>query len=90
MELKERIEQLERQVAALDTARKQATQNYRDYLELNEAMNRLAVFIRNNYAQEIARGEHTNMKTAADVAIYYMGKERAVFSKGTILGEPKT
>lgn len=77
MELEERIEQLERRVVALDTARKQATQNYHEYLELNEAMNRLAIYIRNNYAQEIARGDHTNLRTAVDVAIRYMSLERA-------------
>lgn len=68
---------------ALETARKQATENYREFLELNEAMNRLAVFIRNNYAREIGRGEHANMKTAADVAIYYMSRERRLSGKAT-------
>ena len=48
---------------------------HQEFLRLNLDQRRMAVFIRNNYAQEIQNGEHQIFRTVADVALHYMTYE---------------
>lgn len=54
----------------------------KEWLEMKAEADRIALFIRSNYQQEIELGQHAQMKTAADAALFYMGKERLMARKG--------
>ena len=77
--LKKDVARLTEQLqGAVDMARSLVAQmaNYQQMLKLQYQMNRLAVFLRENYAEEIASGKHAGMDSAIDAAIYYMSRER--------------
>ena len=50
--------------------------SYQGFLRLNNDERRLAVFIRDNYQDEIKRGKHDGM-SACEVAMLYMSQERS-------------
>lgn len=60
--------------AVVDGAADDMRRITREHTELNGSMNELAMYVRENFQREISMGLHKNMNTAADVAIYYMGK----------------
>jgi hypothetical protein len=47
-----------------------------DYVRIKAAEERLAVYLRTHYKEEIEHGHHHGFPTAQDAAIYYMGVER--------------
>jgi len=56
---------------------------------MRERLNELTVFMRTNYAKEIALGQHNNMKDSVDAAMFYMGRER-IISRGAVVRRRKS
>jgi hypothetical protein len=81
--LRERIDDLAAQLAERNASRliapyeeeaiKAQAQQFR---EMNEQFNAIGLFLRNNYAEEIARGEH-NDASISQVVMKYLRRERA-------------
>lgn len=45
-----------------------------------DELNEITVFVREQYAREIALGRHNNMRSIGDVVIHYLGIERSRMS----------
>lgn len=54
----------------------------RDEEANREAVKKLALYIRREYADEVAQGLHSGMKDVADAAIHYMSIERDLVRRG--------
>jgi hypothetical protein len=60
----------------LDSEKAEMLQIRQERLEMKDQLDKLAMFIRDQYRVEIEMGQHGNMRTAVDVALFYMGRER--------------
>ena len=76
------IGSLLRDVHRLSVNQSQQTANWDELMSLKAQSNVLAVFFRDNYAEEIAAGEHARYNTAVDVVLHYLTVERAVAKWG--------
>jgi len=68
--------ELRRNTGFLDSEIDEMKQIRQERLEMKDQLDKLAMFIRDQYRVEIEMGQHGNMRTAVDVALYYMGRER--------------
>jgi uncharacterized protein YdcH (DUF465 family) len=62
--------------AMLSSELEEIRQVRQERLDMKAEIDRIALFIREHYKREIELGQHNNMKTIADVVMFYMGRER--------------
>jgi hypothetical protein len=60
--------------AMLDSQVEEIARVRKDYGETKEILDKLTVYVREQFAEEIRLGLHMNMRTSVDAAIYYLGK----------------
>lgn len=75
------IRQLRKNKAVLDSEVEEFKRVNQGFLEQKEELDSMALFIRQNYADEIGMGQHGAFKNIAQCAIYYMGRERIMKAK---------
>jgi len=66
-------------IEALAAQAAQVTAMIEDYRRMKSDQDRIALYIRNNYEEEIKMGKHTGM-TVGDVVILYLGREREIYT----------
>jgi hypothetical protein len=66
----------------LDSEKAEMLQIRQERLEMKDQLDKLAMFIRDQYRTEIEMGQHGNMRTAVDAALFYMGRERLAAKVG--------
>lgn len=74
--LDEDIAQLRKNGAVTDV---QAGENKRIHeanIDMKNVIDKIAIFLREQYADEIAMGQHNAFGSIADAVIFYLGKER--------------
>ena len=73
------ITQLRRNSGALlDAEMGDLTRIRQGFADMKDQLDAIAIFLRENYAEEIKLGQHNAMKNVAQAAIYYMGRERVL------------
>jgi hypothetical protein len=48
------------------------------FADMKDQLDSIAIFLRENYQDEIRLGQHNAMKDVASAAVYYMGRERVL------------
>jgi hypothetical protein len=72
----ERIVKLETELHRLQIIEAQRGAGWDQLTKQQDELNELALFVRENYAREIAAGEHRNMPRMVDLVRHYLAKER--------------
>lgn len=62
--------------AMIDPQKEDLTRLRNEHVGMKHELDELALFVREHYEQEIAMGQHANMKGMVDVVKFYLGKER--------------
>ena len=70
------IRQLRKNKTLLDSEIDEIARIRREHIDMKDQIDTIAIFLRDQYREEIALGQHGRMKNVADVALYYMGRER--------------
>lgn len=66
---------IERDYMTLWHASQQVGFNHQQFTDLNERLNRLSIFVRDNYSYELSTGIHKG-QTPEGIAVHYLRKER--------------
>lgn len=70
------IRQLRKNGAVLDSQVAEISTLRREHIDMKDQIDSIAIFLRDQYREEISMGQHNRMKNIADVVLYYMGRER--------------
>jgi hypothetical protein len=79
--LNEDLKQLRKNGAVLDSELAENRRINQDNITMKKDADKIAIFIRENYAREVSLGQHTAFGSLADCVIYYMGRERNTLGK---------
>jgi hypothetical protein len=66
---------------AMEASAAQIVSNLEAYKQARKDQDQIALFLRDNYADEIKLGKHKGM-TFADVIVMYLSRERQLFHRG--------
>lgn len=75
------IRELRKNGTVLDAEISDQKRVYQGFQDMKEELDSVAVFLRENYQEEIKMGQHGGFKNVSQAAMFYMGKERLLSKK---------